>query len=214
MMNDDVEIEEKMNVDTHTRDVFGIIVRKNSHKDIRKLKRTSGDASIHGNKFWMSTSLMIDYLQENPLPLGARVLEVGCGWGISGVYCAKHYQATVTGLDADASVFPYMQYHAALNNVSVETLALRYEDISEAMLAEFDVVIASDICFWDEMTQPLVALIHRCYQAGVQRVVMTDPGRQPFRDMAEQCVDTFDALYENWSVPHPYNISGLVLDIG
>lgn len=199
--------------DINTRDVFGIIVRKNSHKDIRQLKKTSGDTSIHGNKFWMSTSLMIDYLQENPLPTQARILEIGCGWGISGIYCAKYHQATVTGLDADANVFPYMEYHAQLNGVAVNTIQLRYEDITEDMLSEFDVVIASDICFWDEMAQPLLDLMHRCYQAGVQRVVMTDPGREPFRSMAEQCVETFDALYENWSVPHPYNISGLVLDI-
>ena len=74
-------------------------------------------------------------------------------------------------------------------------------------------IIASDICFWDKMTQPLIDLVGRCYQAGVARVVITDPGRQPFRSMAEVCVNTYDAVYENWSVAHPYNISGLVLDI-
>jgi len=89
----------------------------------------------------------------------------------------------------------------------------RYEKITKQMLSEYDMVIASDICFWDEMTKPLYHLIGRCYQAGVERVVMTDPGRQPFREMAELCIDKYDAIYDNWSVPHPNNFSGLVLDI-
>jgi len=200
-------------LDTHTREIFGISVRKNSHKDIRKLKQTAGSAAIHGNKFWNSTSLMIDYLQAAPPKEGVRILEIGSGWGISGIYCAKAYGAKVTALDADSSVFPYLNYHAHLNHVHVDTVSMRYEKITKAMLSEFDLLIASDICFWDEMTQPLVNLVGRCYQAGVDRVVMTDPGRQPFRDMAQQCVERYDALYENWSVPHPYNTSGLVLDI-
>lgn len=200
--------------EVNSRDVFGIIVRKNSHKDIRRLKRQSAGASIHGNKYWSSTSLLIDYLEANPPPQKTRILEIGCGWGISGIFCAKRYQSIVTSLDADSSVFPFLEYHAGINGVNVQTTVLRYEKITVEMLTNFDMVIASDICFWDEMTQPLTNLIHRCYKAGVQRVVMTDPGRQPFRDMAEVCAEAYDAIYENWSVPHPYNVSGLVLDIG
>ncbi len=200
-------------LDPHTREIFGISVRKNSHKDMRKLKQKVGAATIHGNKFWNSTSLMLDYLQAFPPKDATRILEIGSGWGISSIYCAKNYSAKVTALDADASVFPYMDYHAQLNQVHVSTLCMRYEKITKAMLSEFDMLIASDICFWDEMTQSLVNLMERCYQAGIERVVMTDPGRQPFRDMARQCAERYDALYENWSVPHPYNTSGVVLDI-
>lgn len=197
----------------NSHDVFGLVVRKNNHKDMRALKKQVGKATIHGNKFWKSTSLMIDYLNNFPPEEGMRILEIGCGWGISGIYCAKRFGAKVTGLDADDSVFPYLNYHAELNGVSVDTVKLRYEKITKAMLSEYDMLIASDICFWDEMTQALINLNRRCYQAGIKRVVMTDPGREPFREMAMECAHTYDAFYENWSVPHPYNTSGLVLDI-
>lgn len=199
--------------DIHSRDVFGVLVRKSGHKDIRRLKREGDVATIHGNKFWQSTSLMLDYLQAFPPEQGLRILEVGCGWGVSGIYCAKMHNADVVALDADDSVFPYLHYHAELNNVTIATVKKRYEQITKKMLSEFDMVIASDICFWDEMTKPLTHLIHRCYQANVSRVLMTDPGRQPFRDMAEACAETYAAVYENWSVAYPHNISGLVLDI-
>lgn len=202
-----------MVVDHHSRDIFGVTVRKNSHKDIRRIKHTTGASTIHGNKFWKSTSLLIDYLQTSPPQRQQRILEIGCGWGIASIYLAKYHDAEVTALDADDSVFAYLNYHASLNGVVVDTLKSRYEKVTKAMLSEFDMVVASDICFWDEMTRPLSNLIHRCYVAGVSRVVMTDPGRQPFRNMAEVCAEKYDAVYENWSVPHPYNISGLVLDI-
>ncbi len=201
-------------VDQNSRNIFGMVVRKNTHKDIRRLKKQLGVATIHGNKFWMSTSLLIDYLQVNPPKPQMKILEIGCGWGIGGIYCAKNYQCEVTLLDADATVLPYAQYHADINEVSINTLQLRYEKITKAMLGEYDMVIASDICFWDEMVKPLKLLVDRCYNSGVQRVVMTDPGRQPFRDMAIQCMEKYAAFYENWSAPHPYNTSGLVLDIG
>jgi predicted nicotinamide N-methyase len=198
---------------TQSRDIFGVVVRKNNHKDIRRLKRESGVAAIHGNKFWKSTSLLIDYIQTSPPKPNMSILEIGFGWGIGSIFVAKNYGAIVTALDADESVFPYLHYHAHINGVAVETIKERYENVTTDMLSKFDMVIASDICFWDEMTQPLSNLIHRCYEAGVERVVMTDPGRQPFRDMAEVCSEKYAAIYENWSVPHPYNISGLLLDI-
>ena len=198
---------------SHERDVFGITVLKNSHPDIRRIRRDAGEATIHGNKFWKSTSLMIDYLSMAPPEKNWKILEVGCGWGISGIYCAKNFGSKVTALDADESVFTYLQYHAQLNGVSITTLKSRYEKVTVEMLSEFDMIIGSDICFWDEMAKPLFNLIKRAHKAQVKRVVMTDPGRPPFRTMAEQCMEKFAAVYDNWSVPHPYNTSGLVLDI-
>ena len=49
------------------------------------------------------------------------MLELGCGWGLVGMACAKTFQAQVTGLDADAAVFPYLQLHAQRNEVHMAT---------------------------------------------------------------------------------------------
>jgi predicted nicotinamide N-methyase len=200
--------------DAHQRDVFGVTVFKNTHPDIRRIKREVGSAAIHGNKYWHSSALMIDYLMQTPPQKNWRILEVGCGWGISGIYCAKNFKSEVTALDADDTVFNYLNYHAMLNGVTITTTKIRYEKVTIDMLSKFDMVIGSDICFWDEMSLLLFNLIQRAYRAGVKRVVMTDPGRPPFRTMADKCVEKFDVVYDNWSVPHPYNTSGLVLDIG
>lgn len=204
----------EINMPTQTREVFGLTVLTNSHPDIRRIKRQVGEATIHGNKFWKSTNLMIDYLRESPPKKYWRILEVGCGWGISGIYCAKYFGAKVTALDADESVFAFLDYHAKLNKVKISTLKCRFEKMTVNKLSEFDMVIGSDICFWDDMTKALYNMISRAYKAGVKRVVVTDPGREPFREMAMKCHEKYEAIYDNWSVPHPLNFSGLVLDIG
>ncbi len=197
----------------HERKAFGIRIMKNSHPDIRRIRKDGGEPTIHGNKFWKSTYLMMDYLKEFPPKKGARILEVGCGWGLAGVYCAKQFKAKLTSLDADETVFPYLVYHAEINDVKVKTWKCRYEKIRKEDLRKFDLVIGADICFWDEMAKPLFNLVKRAQTVGGVRVVMTDPGREPFRQMAEKCMEEYDALYENWSVPHPNNASGLVLDV-
>lgn len=196
-----------------TRNVFGITVLKNSHRDIRRIRREVGDACLHGNKFWKSTYLLLDYLKSAPPKRNWRILELGCGWGISGIYCATFFQSRVTAVDADDSVFAFLQHHADLNHVNIKTKKIRFERLTIKMLSEFDMIIGSDICFWDEMTGVLFNLVNRAYRAGVKRVVMTDPGRPPFREFSEQSELKFNALYDDWCVPHPINTSGLVLDI-
>jgi hypothetical protein len=52
--------------DQHSQQVVGIIVPKNSHKDMRRLRQDVGDATIHCNKSWQSIYWMIDYLQMTP----------------------------------------------------------------------------------------------------------------------------------------------------
>lgn len=192
---------------------FGLRIHKNAHPDMRRLKKTYGTPSIHGNKFWKSTYLLMDFLREYPISRGARVLEVGCGYGLGGIFCAKNFAAKVTSLDADDTVFPYLRHHAQLNCVELETWKCRYERVRKADLAEFDVVIGADICFWDEMSHALYNLARRANQNSKTRVILTDPGRQPFRDMAERAVEKLGADYLDWHVNHPHNASGLVLDI-
>lgn len=194
-----------------SRRLFGLTVRKNAHPDMRRLRREAGEPTLHGNKFWKSSCLMMDYLKRNPLKKGARVLDLGCGWGLGGIFCAKHFGAKVTGLDADPSVFPFLEYHADLNGVSVETWKCRYEKVTQADLGRFDAVIGTDICFWDQLEGTLYNLTRRAQRAGVQRVALADPGRSPFRRLAERAQDKFGALYEERVIGRPMKASGCMM---
>ncbi|MCA0900975.1 class I SAM-dependent methyltransferase [Microbulbifer agarilyticus] len=200
--------------DSLSRSMFGLLVRKNAHPDMRKLRREAGDASLHGNKFWKSSCLTMDYLKKHPLKKGARVLDLGCGWGLGGIFCAKAFAAKVTSLDADPSVFPFANYHAALNGVEITTWQCRYEKVTQAALTEFDAVIGTDICFWDQLEAPLFNLTRRALRAGVGRVMLVDPGRSPFRRLGESAVEKLDAQYFEWQTSHPMKASGCIMLAG
>lgn len=193
------------------RQAFGLTILKNNHPDIRRLRKETGMPSIHGNKFWKSTLLMMDYLTEAPPKKRAHILEIGCGWGLAGIFSAKTFAAHVTSLDADDTVFPYLAHHAEINGVQVETWKCRYEKIRKQDLAEFDLVIGADICFWDSMVDPLYNLLRRAHSVGT-RVVLTDPGRPTFRELSDRAVAKLDAFYDNWMTPYPNDATGLVLD--
>ncbi|WP_317930085.1 class I SAM-dependent methyltransferase [Halioxenophilus sp. WMMB6] len=203
-----------MSNDQHIREAFGLTLLKNSHPDIRRLKRQTANTTLHGNKFWQAASVLIDYLQEFPPEPGSRILEIGCGWGLAGIFCAKQYGCEVVALDADESVFPFLEHHALLNQVQVDTVQMGTEAVTTEQLAGFDLVIGSDICFWESLTQALGEFIERAIDADIERMVIADPGRPTFRTLAEAYAGHDYVRYTDWAVPEPHNSWGLILDLG
>ena len=194
------------------RRALGLKILNANHKDIRRLKREGYQAELHGNKFWNSSFLVMDYLRKYPPRRKARILEIGCGWGLLGLYCAKNFDARVTGIDADANVFPYLQLHADLNGVSMKTEKKSFQQLTIQYLKDYDLILGADICFWDEMTGLLMNLINRSRKAGVRQVMIADPCRPPFTDLAQRCQEKFDdvEIVEKF-LSRPVRASGEIL---
>ncbi|HEY9032394.1 MAG TPA: class I SAM-dependent methyltransferase [Pseudomonadales bacterium] len=171
---------------------FGVKILSSRHPDIRKLKKQH-PTSIHGNKPWKSSFLLMDYFRRNPLPAGSRVMEIGCGWGPAGIYLNRYHDCQVTAIDADPDVFPFLQLHADINKASITSCTRRFEDIRKRDLADIDVLIAADVCFWDELTDTHRKLIKRAINAGVSKIVYADPMRSPFLSLADICAETYHA---------------------
>lgn len=195
------------------RHAFGITVLKAADHRVRRLKQEH-EPSIHGNKVWTSSWAVIDYLEYQGLPASARVMEVGCGWGLAGIYCARRHGARVVGVDADEAVFPYLRLHAEINGVEIETRCRRFEELNADDLAGLDVLIGADICFWDEMTEPVHQLVREAVRQGVQQVIVADPGRPPFTRMSERCVTELDAEVKEWEVDTPVRASAYLMIVG
>jgi predicted nicotinamide N-methyase len=191
---------------------YGIRVLQSRHPEIRRLKRLHAP-SVHGNKHWASSWLLMDYFRHHGLAEGTRVMEIGCGWGLAGIYCAKKYGAIVTGVDIDPEVFPYLHLHAAINKVHVATLQQKFNRLKETHLQDIDVVIGADICFWDKMVYPLKRFILRAMNAGVQQVIIADPDRPPFQRISRYFVRKRRGEVLDWSVQRPRNIHGQLLKI-
>jgi predicted nicotinamide N-methyase len=191
---------------------YGIRVLQSRHPEIRRLKRLH-TPSVHGNKHWVSSWLLMDYFKHHPLPKGARVMEIGCGWGLAGIYCAKKFNAIVTGVDIDSEVFPYLHLHADINKVNITTLHKKFKRVKKVDLQDIDVVIGADICFWDKMVHPLRRFINRALRTGVQQVIIADPARSPFGKLSDYFVKKGKGGTLDWSVQRPRDIQGQLLKI-
>ncbi len=171
---------------THWYTFRGVRALKSTHPEVRRLKRAEDSPSLHGNKVWHSSFALIDYLHRHPVRAGARVIDVGCGWGLNGIWLARRYGARVLAVDADPAVEPYLRLQARINRVEIEFLPRRFEQLDARLLAGADLLTGTDICFWDEMVEPLYRLLRRAGKAGVERAIVGDPGRPPFWSLAER----------------------------
>ncbi len=191
----------------------GAIFPTSRHPAIRRAKRAHEAPEIHGNKLWKSSCLIIDYLHKHPTPKPQRVLDAGCGWGIGGIWCAREFGAAVTSLDADPAVFPFLEVTAELNGVTTTPTARRFEKVSGRELANYDTLIAADVCFWDELVAPLCNLVNRAVKAGVKRIIIADPERPTFHTMAERCLDRHGGELLPWRTRGALAASGALLVI-
>ncbi len=142
------------------------------------------------------------------------MLDLGCGWGPLALSAAQRFDARVTAMDADPDVFPYLELHAALNDVDIETLQCRFERLTKKQMQGVHTLAGADVCFWDSLTPVQFNLIRRALKAGVQRIIIADPGRDPFYKLAEQCREKFNTrlLDRRTSTPRPASADLLVVE--
>jgi predicted nicotinamide N-methyase len=195
------------------RHAFGLTIFDTGHPEVRRLQQEAAQPSLHGQKVWRASFLLMDYLEQHGLNMRTRVLELGCGWGLVGIYCAKTFNAHVTGLDADAAVFPYLHLHAQLNGVHIQTRQLSFEHIPPQELDAFDLIVGADICFWDELVDPLYHLVTHGVKAGVAEILVADPDRPPFDDLCARFKKMCNVEVLDWETTTPFSTSGRILRV-
>jgi predicted nicotinamide N-methyase len=198
---------------SHQISYMGVQALKSSHPQVRKLKRQQQGHSAHGNKVWRSSFVLMDYLSDQAIPQHSRVLDIGCGWGLTAIYLAKQFNANVTGIDIDASVEPFLTLQAEINDCQISFQRRSFESLTKSELAKYHSLIGTDICFWDELTVPLFNLIRRAISAGCQNIYIADPGRPPFWELADQCVEKLGAEVISRSIDQPWKTEKYILVI-
>jgi predicted nicotinamide N-methyase len=193
----------------HTQHYFGLSIPTSQHPAIRRLKKQF-TTQLHGNKPWTASYLLMDFLSQEPLEPNSKVLDIGCGWGLLSIYLTK-LNHQVTAMDADPQVFPYLELLQTLNETSdIETLCKRFEQLTVEELSEFDVLLATDVCFWDEMADVHIALIEKALEAGVKKIIYGDPMRPPFLALTNHCVEQYFAEAFAYQVEQP-NARGAIM---
>jgi len=195
------------------RHAFGLTILSPSHPDVQRLQHAAAPPSLHGHKVWPTSFVLLDYLHQRGVAPQARVLDLGCGWGLVGIACAKTFQAQVTGLDADAAVFPYLQLHAQRNGVHLATRHGTFAALTPQDLAAFDLLVGADICFWEDLVEPLYQLIRQSVAAGVAEILVADPSRPPFDELCARCVAHGDADVFTWTMTTPVADTGRILRV-
>ena len=140
-------------------------------------------------------------------------MELGCGWGLLGIYCAKKFAARVTCVDIDPEVFPFLHLHAEVNQVEISTMRRSFDGLRIKHLRKMDVILGTDICFWEEMVKPLKNLILRALRAGAPLVLIADPGRPPFEELAEYFVSKRGGQIQDWTAQRPQRSEGRILRV-
>ena len=201
----------KPNTPRTGHDFRGVTMPTSAHPLIRKIKRQGVYPSIHGNKMWKSSLLLIDYLNKHRPAHCDNVIDVGCGWGISGIWCAKSLGSNVTSVDADPDVFPFLQASGKLNGVATTPLVSSFDKLGTRQLAQFDMLIAADICFWDDLVDPVFNMVNRAIKAGVKHIVIADPERPTFFEMAQRCETRHCAEIIEWKTSSPIKARGALM---
>lgn len=140
-------------------------------------------------------------------------MEIGCGWGLASIYCAKKHKALVTGADIDRDVLPYAMLHAEINGVNGNFIRKGFEKMTIKDLEGIDLLLGADICFWEDMTRPLINLIKRAQKAGVKETLISDPVRSPFEELCEYFSNKGQGEVLDWTASEPREILGRILRI-
>lgn len=191
----------------------GVKAFKASHPEIRKLKKANEVPSIHGNKIWDSSFVLMDFLHRWPPGQELAVMDIGCGWGVLSSYLAKAFNADVIGVDADEAVKPFFDFHAVQNGVTLDFCKGTMQSLNKKKLKGIDMLVGADICFWPELYKDWRRLIKRALDAGVEQVYIADPGRSPFWDLVEYCEKNFDADVWSHDIKKPFKSEKYILEI-
>ena len=190
--------------------IAGLNVPYARHPRVRAIKHRGHHPSIHGTKLWSSSGVLIDYIASTTATVPQSVIDAGCGWGLAGIWCAKNFGSAVASVDADASVMPYLELVAELNEVEVTPVVARFEQLDAGLLGATDWLIAADVCFWEELVDPVTSMIERAIESGTKRIMISDPRREPFFNMADSILSEYGGVLVEWRVGDSRH-SGVIL---
>ena len=119
----------------------------------------------------------------------------------------------MTASDIDPNVEIFLSLHKSINKCDVKFEVKSFQNYTEQDLSQYDAVVSSDICFWDELVNPLLEFIKRAKYAGVKSIYLADPGRPPFWVLCDQCVEAYDAQVISRRIETPWKTEKFILAI-
>lgn len=145
--------------------------------DPHGLARQAGISSAQWSLFgqvWPAGERLAELMCDYPVA-GKRVLEIGCGLGLSSLVL-KRRRANITASDHHPLAGVLLAHNARANQLS----PIAYCDLPwggrNTTLGRFDLIVGSDILYERGQADLLAGLVHRHAEADCE-IVITDPGR-------------------------------------
>lgn len=148
-------------------------------EDVAVIERSRvHDAMPYWAWLWDSAPEMVAALACEPIPRGARVLEVGAGLGFVGLGLALVHGASVTMTDYDPTALQVIPVQARLNGLDgMEAVHLDWRDPASGPSGPFDVIVGCDVIYEAGAHMPLLDLCIRLLAPG-GAAWFADPGRK------------------------------------
>lgn len=154
-----------------------------SLRDTQQIRDDGGRAEAAGvpeahwslfGVLWASGRVLANFMMDFDLQ-GKRVLELGCGTGLTSLLLNKQQQ-DITATDHHPDVEAWLERNAALNgDPSIPFQQASWKD-GESALGLFDLIIGSDVLYEDDNVLPLVKFIEAHVRPACE-VVIVDPCR-------------------------------------
>eukprot|EP00929_Paragymnodinium_shiwhaense_P092344 TRINITY_DN52210_c0_g1_i2.p1 TRINITY_DN52210_c0_g1~~TRINITY_DN52210_c0_g1_i2.p1 ORF type:complete len:277 (+),score=66.40 TRINITY_DN52210_c0_g1_i2:244-1074(+) len=171
-----------------------------------------GLEDVTGFVLWQAaTEAVCEKLLANggALVRGKRVVELGCGLGVLGLFCAKMGAAQVLLTDLESTIVQLAAKNAEANGRTVASrcdfAVWNFEQPPPFNLDDVDVIVASDVLFLDKLGKPLLAAFEavaakRAPGRGCLGLLGHEVRRAVYRDAASGkiCTEEFDSALEQF----------------
>lgn len=152
----------------------------------------------HWAHLWPSARVLAGHLLESSIVApGVKVLEIGCGLGLAGI-AAAHRGADVVVSDLSTAALAQASRNAELNGVTLHTLWLDWNNISEVLASLGDwtpeLIIGADVLYHPGAPEAVGGLI----RALACPAVLADPMRAHAADVEQRLREAGLAV---WSSP-------------
>ena len=109
-------------------------------------------------RIWPTSVLLAHFAQSLDPAKGGRMLEIGAGVGISGLFAAKRgFTVTLTDFSPDAVLFT--RINILKNGLQDKANALLLDFTTDRLSAKFDYILGSEVLYREETFRPLVKFI-------------------------------------------------------
>ncbi len=163
----DVEISEHQ-LGKHVFRVLGVRNPDTLLDAVTPAEFTVDERLPYWSELWTSALALAGHCLDEPTLRGRRVLDLGCGLGLTGIAAAKNGASVLfTDYEEDALLFARWNASANLDTISLGRTSFRAADWREPETFEpYDLVLGADIVYERRNFLPLLACLQTTVRSG------------------------------------------------